>query len=99
LFLSPAQLAHRGDQVFELERLADVFAAPTCALDLELHRDSPAGRGPSWRMISLRKLLRGVDRLDASISGMKDVGDDHVGGPARCRPAPERRWQRFDLDA
>src|SRR5204863_8801874 len=90
--LGPRQLAHCGDQVFELERLHERLHRAGLARDLEhvvISQWLVAGHGDDLRPGKLTAQL--VDRLDALLFRHEDVGDDHVGRP--------RPLQRQSLNA
>src|SRR6266705_3024162 len=87
--LAPGQLAHRGDQVFELERLLERLRGADQARDLEhvvIPQRLEAGHGDDLHLGKL--LAQFVDRLDALLFRHEDVGDDHVGRPGALQRQP-----------
>src|SRR5882762_6025142 len=82
LELAPAQLAHRSDQVFEVERLHERLHRAGLARDLEqvvIPERLVAGHGDDLHLGKLPAQV--ADGLDALLLGHEDVGDDHVGRP------------------
>src|SRR6266702_109138 len=87
--LAPGQLAHRGDQVFELERLLERLRGADLARDLEhvvIPQRLEAGHGDDLHLGKF--LAQFVDRLDALLFRHEDVGDDHVGRPGALQRQP-----------
>src|SRR6266851_7784130 len=80
--LAPAQLAHRGDQVFEVERLHERLHRAGLARDLEqvvIPQRFVAGHGDDLHLGKLPAQV--ADGLDALLFRHEDVGDDYVGRP------------------
>src|SRR6266705_1045880 len=87
--LAPGQLAHRGDQVLELERLLERLRGADLARDLEhvvIPQRLEAGHGDDLHLGKF--LAQFVDRLDALLFRHEDVGDDHVGRPGALQRQP-----------
>src|SRR6266705_310863 len=87
--LAPGQLAHRGDQVLELERLLERLRGADLARDLEhvvIPQRLEAGHGDDLHLGKF--LAQFVDRLDAFLFRHEDIGDDHVGRPGALLRQP-----------
>src|SRR5258705_1836423 len=87
--LATGKFVHRGDQVFELERLVERFRRADLARDrehVEIHHRVVAAHGDDLCFGKLAAQLD--DHLDAFHFRHEDVGDDHVGRPGALQRQP-----------